>query len=210
MTGEPEATVTVAPPETQPEKTGGISEAKFTQADLDRILSDRLRRAEESTLKKVLDGLGVENLDTAKAALKAHSESEASKKSELEKAAEKYAQLEKKHTELAAKLESELATRRKQQRNAAVSNALRDAKATDVDDLLVIVEAKYADALAGVLTEQDTIDDKALKNLLETVKKGHGKFFATQAPGSPSNRNGLSPIDSNPAAKLAKAFRPRF
>lgn len=205
MTGEPNDSGATLAPETQPDKQTG--EAKFTQADIDRILAERLRRAEEATHKKLLGELGVDTLDTAKNSLKAHSEAEAAKKSELDKWADKYAKLEAKHTELNTRLEQALTERKLDKRNAAVAKALTEAKATDIDDLMAIIEKHYGDELASVLSAEGAVDDKALKGLVETVKKGRAKFFASAAPGSPSNNNGRVP---QPNSKVELTGRSRF
>lgn len=67
----------------------------YTQAELDRMFSERASRAEEATTKRILEALGVEDLDNAKTALAKVKELEDAQKSELEKLQEKIVSLEK-------------------------------------------------------------------------------------------------------------------
>lgn len=103
---------------------GGGGEAKFTQADVDRIVGERATRASESAVSKLLKELGFEKPDELKAAVKAHKDAEDAKKSELEKlqgavtkAGEKQAQAEVKAAELEELLQGE------RMRNAIVAKA---------------------------------------------------------------------------------------
>lgn len=57
----------------------------FTQAELDAILSDRLKRAQDSTQKTFLTSLGVESLDDVKTALSEFQKLKDSQLSEAEK-----------------------------------------------------------------------------------------------------------------------------
>lgn len=179
-------------PETQPAQTGA-SAGTFTQADVDRIIGERLTRAQEAWSKKLLGDLGVDNLDNAKTALKAHSEAEAARKSELEKQADKFSKLEKQFNELTASYTALVQARRTDKRNGAIRSAFAEAKAVDLDDLMTIVEATYADAVGKIMGEDDAIDAKALKGLVETVRKEKARFFTPATPGSLSNNNGRSP-----------------
>ena len=61
-------------------------EPKFTQADLDRILGERVSRAEETTQKKLLEALGVKDADEAKKILDDAKKLREQQMSDLEKA----------------------------------------------------------------------------------------------------------------------------
>jgi len=76
-------------------------EAKFTQADLDRILGERVKRAEETTKKQLLEALDVKDSDEAKKAIADAKALREQQMSDLEKANAKAAELE------AAKAEAE-------------------------------------------------------------------------------------------------------
>jgi membrane protein involved in colicin uptake len=61
-------------------------DAKFTQADVDRILGERLKRAEETTQKQLLEALGVKDTDEAKKAIDDAKKAREQQMSDLEKA----------------------------------------------------------------------------------------------------------------------------
>lgn len=195
----------IVAPDTQPEKTGAA--AKFTQEDVDRILADRLKRAEDAVSKRILKDLGVDSLETATSALKAHQEAEDAKKSAADKAEAKVAAVEKKLADALAQINTYAENEKIRTRNTAIQSALTTAKAHDVEDLLIIIENKYPTEIAAVMGEDGTVDKKAIEKLMTAVKAGHGKYFTPQSPGSPSNRNGASP---NNEAALEVARRAQF
>lgn len=177
--------------DTQPVQQNGVA-AKFTQEDVDRILADRLKRAEESVSKRLLGDLGVDNLEAAKNALKAQQEAEEGKKSAIEKAEAKAQALEKQLADALAQIKAFGDKERVRTRNTAIQSALTEAKAHDVDDLLIIIENKYATEVAAVLGDDGTVDKKAIDKLVTAAKASHSKFFTPQSPGSLSNRNGVA------------------
>jgi hypothetical protein len=61
-------------------------EAKFTQADVDRMLGERAKRADELVTKSLLEGLGLKSLDDLKAVVKKAGDLESAQLSELDKA----------------------------------------------------------------------------------------------------------------------------
>lgn len=186
----PEVNVTPAQ-DTQPVQQNGVA-AKFTQEDVDRILADRLKRAEESVSKRLLETLGVDSLDTAKSALKAHQDAEESKKSAVDKAEARAKKLEEQLAEALGQIKSFGDKERVRTRNTAIQSALTEAKAHDVDDLLIIIENKYAAEVAAVMGEDGMVDKKAIEKLVTAAKASHSKFFTPQSPGSLSNRNGVA------------------
>jgi hypothetical protein len=185
----PDVNVTPAQ-ETQPAKTEAA--ARFTQEDVDRILADRLKRAEDSVSKRLLEALGVDSLDTAKNALKAHQDAEESKKSAVDKAEAKAKKLEEQLAQAMEQIKSFGEKERVRTRNMAIQSALTEAKAHDVEDLLIIIENKYATEVAAVLGEDGAVNDKAIEKLMTAVKASHSKYFTPQSPGSLSNRNGVA------------------
>lgn len=84
-------------------------EVKFTQADVDRILGERLKRAEETTQKQLLEALGVKDTDEAKKAIEDAKKLREQQMSDLEKAQttskELQAAKEKAETDAAAAIE---------------------------------------------------------------------------------------------------------
>jgi hypothetical protein len=67
----------------------------FTQADVDRIVGERAKRAEQSAIGELLKGLGLEKAEDLKALVEAARKSESDKLSEAEKAQKKIADLQK-------------------------------------------------------------------------------------------------------------------
>jgi hypothetical protein len=68
-----------------PGKTGN-GDAKFTQADLDRIIGERLSRAEEGAVKKLLEQLGLNDAEELKGKLSKVAELDAAQQAELDRA----------------------------------------------------------------------------------------------------------------------------
>ena len=181
---------TTPTPETQPAQSGDAGAKSFTQQDIDRILAERLKRAEESMMKKIIADLGVDSLDSVKSVITAQKEADEARKSDVQKAADRAAALEKQLREKEAALNALMTARKVDRRNAALANALRDAKAQNTDDLLVILNGKYAEELDALTDDDGNVDDKAVKAMIEKARKNHSVFFAAASPGSPSNRDG--------------------
>lgn len=82
-----------AKPDAKPETQGAAQ--TFTQADVDRIVGERAKRAEQSAIGELLKGLGFEKADDLKALVDAARKDEADKLSEAEKAQKKIGELQK-------------------------------------------------------------------------------------------------------------------
>lgn len=112
-------------------ESGGV---QLSQKDLDKMFADRAKQARESERRKLLEELGLENVDAAKSALKKAKELEESQLSELEKA-QKEAE---KARELAEKARQEadaaIATANEQLMRAAVLNQATNAGFNDPND----------------------------------------------------------------------------
>jgi len=187
--------------DTQPVQSGVT--ATFTQADVDRLIGERLKRDRETSQTKFLTDLGVKDADSLKGIIEAHTKSEEAKKTEAEKWQTKYDALEKKFAAMLAENEGYKANEIKGKRHTAIKDALRDAKANDVDDLLIILEGKYTADVSAVLDDDGAVNKKAVDKLVTTAKTGHAKFFTAQIPGSQSNRNG-KPAQTDKKVVLTK------
>lgn len=66
--------------------SAGDTTPKFTQADVDRLLGERAKRADEVVTKTLLEGLGLKSLDDLKAVVKKAGDLEAAQLTELDKA----------------------------------------------------------------------------------------------------------------------------
>lgn len=209
MTDEMVNSANESPPETAPDK-GGEAGKTFTQADVDRIIGDRLKRAEDSVLKRFLGDIGVETPDALKELVKAQKAAAEASKTETQRWEERLTALTSERDTYKAQLEQLSAARRDDKRTAALSGALRDAKATDVDDLVVLVKAKYSADLDGILGDDETVKAEALTKLVETVRGNHARFFVSSTPGSPSNTGAKTPDRKAELIKAVLGENPRL
>lgn len=187
-------------PDTPTGQTGGQQAQQgqqqgktFTEADLERILKDRLTRAEESTTKKLLEKLGIDNLDNLEATVKAEKQRSESEKSELQKALDKLADADKKikdTEERANKLAQDMIVK---ERNSEIKEALRGERATKPDAVLILMAASKPEMVEAVADKEGKINKDALKALVDAAKKEHAEYFVGKGPGSPSNNQGRVP-----------------
>lgn len=94
--------------------------AKFTQEDVDRINAETRRKAEEAAAKRLLQELGIEDVEKGKAALAAAKAAEDASKSELDKAREELERLRVEKETISARERNTLV-------KAELKSALRDA-----------------------------------------------------------------------------------
>lgn len=196
-------------PETQPEKTG---EKTFTQEQLEEVLKERIKRAEDTAAKRILEALGVSDVDTAKNALKAHSEAEEAKKSEVEKLQSKITAAEQRAVDAEAKLSALIAERKTEKRNQSLNEALTEAKASNAKRLLTLMTTEQVSMMADLFDENDAPVKGKVDALLEMAKKTYPEYFTVQTapPGSPSNRKGSVPEPDKGAKDTASAVYRRM
>lgn len=123
----------------QPEET----ETVFTQAQLDKLLKERLSRAEKATEQKFLEQLGVGSVSDIKKALNTLKEVEDSQKSEMEKLTERYSKAE----QTAAQLQDQLT---KERQDRLIEREAVKLGFFDVTDALALVNRQ---GLKGDLDE---------------------------------------------------------
>jgi YesN/AraC family two-component response regulator len=185
------------------------SEAKFTQADVDRLIAERLKRADEAREKKLLERLGVDTLDTAAERLKKAADLEAAQMSEIEKAQKELENERKKATAYEDQIKTMLAQQRIDRRNSKIVELAKDAKAKYPDDTIAWAEKNMPEELASAMAEDGTIDEKAIKALVDAHKKARPEVFVGGGPGSPSNNGGTPPSpDSKRIEDAMKNRRP--
>lgn len=199
----------VSPPEPAPDKSGDTGRT-FTQADVDRIIGDRLRRAEDSVLKRFLSDIGVDSPDVLKDLVKAQKAAEEASKTEMQRWEEKLAAVTRERDTYKAQIEQLSAARRDDKRTAALSSALRDAHATDIEDLLVLVKAKYSADWERILGDGDAVNSEALTKLVQDVRDKHARFFVSSTPGSPSNAGGKTIDQMRERIKAVLGDSPRL
>lgn len=179
----------------------------FTQADVDRIISERIKRAEEAATKKALDKLGVNDFDSAAEALKKAKEREEAELTEREKLLKQIDDLANKnkaHTEQILFMQRERLT---SARDAAIKSALTNARVTNVDRVFTLLSAERKAELEAVMSETGEIDKKAVEKLTATAQKEYAEYFRSGSPGSPSNAGGTAP--SADAERIRKTLEQR-
>lgn len=219
----PEGDGTTPPPpptETPPAQNGGnggSSEPKkltFTQEELDKIINERLGRAEESTLKKLLAKHEVPDEDTLANLVKASKEAEVNKLSAVEKAEKAKADAEAKVKLLEDQVKAEREERRRDLLHNAVSVAARDARARDAGDVLMWLQTNHADELAKAISDENKVDPKAVALLIGKAKEAKPYYFeggrTGAGPGSPSNAGGGTPTPDEKAKQNASRHNRRL
>ncbi len=182
----------------------------FTQADVDRIIAERLKRAEEAATKKALDKLGVENLDSAAEVLKKAKEREEADMSELDKMRKQIEDLTHKNKTHVEQILSMQRQRLYDARDTAIKAALTTARATNTDRVFTLLAAERRAELEAVMSETGEIDKKAVEKLTATAQKEYAEYFRSASPGSPSNAGGTPPSADAERIKAALAQRKRI
>lgn len=168
------------------------SEAKFTQADIDRIISERVKRAEESASKKLLGDTGFESADALREALKKAKEREDAELSVSEKLQKQLEAAQKANTTLMEQMNAMQLSQRTERRNNAIIAAAQEAKAIDPQDVAAWA-AGQSELLNATQKEDGEIDSAAVKKLIDAAKKAKPHFFVSGGVGSPSNAQGRAP-----------------
>lgn len=194
MSNEPDTTnPTPDPKPGKQQQAAPEPAAMFSQADVDRIIGERAKRAGESAINQLLEGLGVESADALKSFVTKAKEKEEGEKSELQKLQEQIAKLEKdRDTEKqrAAQIE---AARLTDKINTKLEGFATKAKAANPEDVVDYLRNRHSDEVAALAGEGGVVDEKAAEKLIEIVRKARPNWFAVQGPGSPSNHDGRPP-----------------
>lgn len=158
------------------EGAGGEPERKFSQADIDRIVQDRLARA------KIKPPADYDDLKAAKARL---DELEAASKTELEKAQEAQRKADERATAAEARA-NETARRHAIEREAV------KAKAADPDDVFAVLQttAKYRDMVTTDDDGQVSGVEDAVKAILADKPHLVGKVSTPTGDGDGGSRGG--------------------
>lgn len=199
-TTQPEAqeTTNESPtPDTSQGNTEGNDERTFTQADVDRLLGERAKRAKDSAQSTFLETLGVDDLESAKALLADAKKRQEAEMSEVEKALAQADKERKRADDLAAQLEATKQAQINQRRESAFKSALRNAGASNEDDLTILVHAKMGSELASAFNDDGSPIDNQLSALIKQVQSNYSTYFATAGAGNPSMAGGTPPTDKN-------------
>jgi Skp family chaperone for outer membrane proteins len=175
--------------------TEGSPKREYTQAELDDLFRDRAKRAETSTLNRVLKLLGVnseDELPTLKTTIDKAREIEQANMSAAEKAEKAATAALTRASELEQQLNAERLERRNDRIETELRAALTAAKANNPKTVLSYILVNHRDAMQSLLTDDGKIDEKAMTALVETVKKEDATLFTppSSIPGSRSNADG--------------------
>lgn len=175
------------------------AEAKFTQADMDKVAGNRAKEARAAERKALLKELGFDNPDdpkvteNLKAKLAAAKQAEDEKKSAEEKALERIAQLEKERDEARAAAELANGKRIQARVDSKLEALARTAGALHPEDVIDHLRTKQPDKVASLLKSDESIDEKAAIELITEVKKARDNWFQTaRGGGSPSMSGGAT------------------
>lgn len=159
-------------------------EKRFTQADIDRIIGERVKRGEESAVSKLLESFGVKSTDDIKAALEKIKTLEDAQKSELQKAQDEAAQWKAESEK--RKTDGELALSKANER-LLQSAVMLEAQRQNVDDAEVVSvwrELKEASKLREKITQRDDGEFENVSDAVKEILKQHPKWLkATQTRG---------------------------
>lgn len=170
----------------------GGKKIEFTpeqQAELDRIIAERVSRAEKSASKKAREArakeLGFESVEAMESVLKAHKEAQEKNKTDLQKAQEAKAEADRKAAEALKAANTRLIN----------AEARVQATALGIKPERITHALKLADLSDVTVDEQGNVDDKAIKKALEQVLKevpelkgaGSNNVGGSANPGSGGN-----------------------
>lgn len=190
--------------ETAPEsKAGEQAHAQFTQADVNRIIAERLQRAEASATEKLVKDLGVDSLSELKRFFEEARAKREAEMTEIEKANAALEAERKRRAAAEEQLQLAHAAQMAERRNRAIERVATNAHNTA--DVIRWAETDGKALLDKVIAESGAIDDKAAQALVEACKKQMPHYFKTAGPGSPSNFGGIVPsTDEQAISRLRK------
>lgn len=194
--------------ETAPESIAGDSDSAYTrtQEEFDVKIKPRLERHKEKALSDLFEELGVKSKSDIKAMLDAERKRKDDELSEIEKLQREIESLK------TAKLEAENRTKEietarvRDQQQIALRNALQAMNAKDMDNLLILVNAKHKDSIPSVFAEDNPThaDEKRMEALTKQIANDFPVYFGSSGAGSPSNAGGTSPLTYERAQKEAQ------
>jgi len=186
-----------ATPETQP---GQQSEGIFTQADIDRIIGERLKRAEQTARVKILESMGIESEDEGKAFFEAERKRKEAEMSEVERANAKAEAYQKETAAAKARIQELEQQALDTKRDSALLQHL--AKAHDPVTALTVLKAKHD---VSTLMTDGELNVKEVEKMVNAFTANHDYLFKSGAPGSPSNNNGRAPEMGKEAREAARS-----
>lgn len=184
-------------PVPQPQADPVPAEARFTQADVDRIITERLQRQATALQTQFLSDVGADSVEGIKAALEEAKNARDAQLTELERAQQEAQSLKDQHATLQAQLATLEATYRQERLDAALTQALTAAQVVDADAALLLIKASGA---ALEVDGQLSLD--AVNSAVAGLKETKAYLFKAETDGY----KGLpSTAGSNPTPDNARA-----
>ncbi len=186
---------------TPPANNGGDSgQPPSDPNELPKWLAPRLEKERTKAQQAFLESLKVKDADELGNLIKLAREYEQSKLSESERTTKQIdtltADLTKFKTDYEAekKRADDLEKARVSDRvETALKIAANTAKAKNVNDVLILLNAGYADDVTKLVNDKGEVQDKAVETLIDKFRKDKPEHFSVAGPGSPSNRGGKTP-----------------
>ncbi len=195
--------------ETQPAQTG--DDKRFTQAELDHVLKERLGRADAKAEERILELIGLDSIDTLKGVVAAKLKADKDQMTELEKVTALVESANQARETAEKQLQEVQAQQVADSRKVAFNEAIRESGATNASDLFVLMLSKMQDSFNGVFEDgQTTPDDGKMKAFIKEVQNGYPMYFGTAGGGSPSNNNGVSPSQADFKEQAENDYRKRL
>lgn len=169
---------------TEGQQTGSDDIIQLTPAQL----KERLARTEKSVLNGILEGLGVDSVDTLKSTLEADKKRREAEMSETEKLQAELEALKQSVAEKDAAIEQAEQARLDDKRDSSLKQLL--SKAHDADVVLTIIKSNHD--VSDLMSDGIFNKDKAEK-LVNTFASEKPYLFSSGAPGTLSNRDGRVP-----------------
>ena len=196
-------TATPNTPASTPTQTGaanpGSTEAKFTQADVDRILKEKLEKAPEREARikaELLSQLGLDpkstDFDAVKSTIADAQKRKLDEMTEAQRALAERDQVIKERDAAIAERDRERAERRHDRISSVFQSEAGKMKAADAETVLLYAQQKHREALDQIMAEDGSISEEKTKKLLETIKSEKPVYFQAVLPGAgvPSNAGG--------------------
>lgn len=194
----PEIVQTPTPPATPQEKDGGEKskpDILFTQADVDRFVGDRAKRAKESAVSGLLDTLGLDSVDSLKSVIEDANKRKEAEMSETEKLQTQLDAMRQSIVEKDAQLLQEKQTRLSEKSDNGLLQLL--GKAHNANNALVLIKATKADEVAELVDAAGNFDTEKATALVTSYATDNSELFTSTSPGSLSNHGGRAPAPTN-------------
>lgn len=197
-------------PSTTPDASPGQDkeETLFTQDDVNRLMRKTRKAERAAALKELAASQEFESVEEMVALAAEAKSRQADEQTEAQKAQKA---LEAANAKLAAReqeLDAERQARLLDKRNAALRDAAGEADTPE--DVILWATAHAAELVDAILTDNGTIDEKAVTAVIEAAKKARPKWFQhTGTPGSPSVAGGRVPSPGKDRVEKILADMPR-